>query len=180
MKILALDEWERQQGSPSDPFHALIEHLRGGRGGLPWCRWVDISLGKKQFLVSDGRWTECEFREIIQTAANAFFDEVPPPVWGRGDAWVLTVLLGATTVYEEAETALQEERASLLSSGLMGALLHPESCHNSLTPGPPGFPYRLRSPFLTLRWASPNDELFVAINPVLHELWKAWFRLHEE
>ena len=160
-------------------FDTLVEHLRNGRGGAPWCVWAVHALDQGGFWIGDARELGHRgFASIVSLAAEAFVKHCPPPDTDCVRAVVhrnsLTVLLADDVPWEDAEDTLQRERPNLLRRGLMVGLLHPRSTHAALTPGPDGTPYRMESPFLTIRWAVPEDELFVGINPELTHLLRRW------
>lgn len=162
-------------------FESLVQHLCYGREGHPWCPWAVRALEENRFWCGDARSLGPErFEIIVDAIANTFETCFPIPISGNravgAELNSLTILLRDDTEYDDAEVVVQGKRADLLARGMMVGLLHPRSMHRALSLGPPGVPYRTPDPFLTIRWAVPDDILFVGVNPKLRMLLDNWIR----
>ena len=175
---MSLATWpDRSLGDEAaQAFGGLVEHLRVGRAGAPWCEHAVESIRRGQFLVADFRASVCAdgIEAAILAAAECFVRSCPfrDPANSRLDT--LTILLGEATGGESLERAVQSLRARLLRDGLVVGALHEESRLRPLTAGSSGYPYRVRDSFATVRWAVAEDALFVSVNPELSELLEAW------
>lgn len=178
--MVSLATWpDRSLGDEAaQAFRGLVEHLRVGRDGAPWCKYAVESIRRGQFLVADVRATVSAdgIEAAILAAAERFVRSCPfgEPAKSRLDT--LTILLGEAPGGEGLERAVQSLRARLLRDGLVVGAIHEESQLRPLTPGASGFPYRVRGSFATVRWAVAEDALFVSVNPELANLLEAWLQ----
>src|SRR5262245_5033454 len=55
-------------------FAELVQHLRHGRDGKPWCTWAVASIEACTFLIGDarGQCQEIRIENVITGTANAF------------------------------------------------------------------------------------------------------------
>lgn len=178
--MVSLTTWpDRSLGDEvTQAFSGLVEHLRAGRGGAPWCKHAVESLRRGQFLVADARATVAEegIEAAILAAAKQFARSCPFGDPEESGLATVTVLLGEAAGGEGLESAVQNLRARLLRDGLVVGALHEASQLRPLTAGASGYPYRVRGSFATVRWAVAEDALFVSINPELAGLLAAWLQ----
>lgn len=184
MTCLKVAPWGEGALDPeaTSAFRGLIRHLTEGRQGEPWCRWVVETIADGAFLVGDAREMGGIERidEILDAVVQAFLQEVPnhepsnPTQDNNRTHPSLTVLLQSDFPLEPAEKEISRCRPSLLRRGIMAAIVHPDSQHKPLTPGPPGAPFWAPEPFLTVRWTVPDDTIFVGVNPRLQEIHETW------
>ena len=179
------------ESEATQAFERLLQYLGSGRGGQPWCQWAIDSVRQNRFLVADGRSLDRrDLTVIVRKLASLFVDHCSqrgdsvrpsqdaPKSDGHLDS--LTVLLHDSIDLESLDQITHALRPALLDKGVMAALLHPRSRLTPLSPGPAGRPYCTQEPFLTFRWAVPQDRLFVAINPDLSARLTRWLALNSQ
>lgn len=155
-------------------FAMLLRHLSEGNGGAPWCRFGKLAYDKGYWLRLD--WTNNHFNSIREAAFCAAdrLEDWAASKPNDQDHYLanVTALISPRLLSPDAERLIQDDRPAHLARGMMVGILHPGSDLCSLTNRDGGFPFRTPEIFLNVRFAVPQDRVFVAPNSELSELLK--------